>query len=86
MSGLVLIGGLVALVIAAVLFLVLRAVVWWYFGIERALTTLERIEARLAVLAPDQAMPPPLTRSIETMRPAGIQTPRNEPAGPAALS
>jgi hypothetical protein len=75
MSGLVLIGGLVALVIAAVLFLVLRAVVWWYFGIERALATLERIEARLAVLTPDQAMPA-----------TGALTPRTEIAAPAALS
>jgi hypothetical protein len=75
MSGLLLIGGLVALVIAVVLFLVLRAVVWWYFGIERALTTLERIEARLAVLAPDQAMPA-----------TGALTPRTEIAAPAALS
>lgn len=75
MSGLLLIGGFVALVIAVVLFLVLRAVVWWYFGIERALGTLERIEARLAVLAPDQEMPP-----------ISAPIPRTERASPAALS
>jgi len=46
------------LAVVSVVFFLLRRVVWWYFGIDQALATLERIDQRLAHILENQITQP----------------------------